>query len=324
MEMLKQTRILLILTFVYLLTITTVARAQSNDPLPSWQDTANKKAIIAFVKSVSTEGSQDFVPDEYRIATFDQDGTILIEKPNPVQYEHIFRFFEEPKPDPKLAIVGRKPGEWVNIGNGSLLAYQYMTLPEYSENAIKFVKENNHPTCSVPYFDLFYTPMLELIEYLQSKSFRVYIVSGSWQVFVRSVVKEKTGLRNSHLIGTQTGLTDFPANTFPLRIAGTIVDINLLNLNMGKPKNIQMQIGEKPILAFGNSSSDIDMLKYATSNSNKSLSLWLEHDDAKREYVYPSGITGEKGWLQISMKTDFAKVFNKVKGMTVSCGPLPK
>ena len=323
MKMLKQTGTLLILTFVYLLTITTVTGAQSNDPLPSWQDTANKKAIIAFVKTVSTEGSPDFVPDEYRIATFDQDGTILIEKPNPVQYEHIFRFFEEPKSGPKLAIVGRKPGEWVNIGSGSLLAYQYMTLPEYSENAIKFVKEKNHPTCNVPYFDLFYTPMLELIGYLQAKRFRVYIVSGSWQIFVRSVIKEKLGLRNSHLIGTQTGLIDFPANTFPLRIAGTI-DINLLNLNMGKPKNIQMQIGEKPIFAFGNSSSDIAMLKYATSNSYKSLSLWLEHDDAKREYVYPSNITGEKGWLEISMKNDFAEVFNNVKGTKVSCGPLPK
>nr|AVI26427.1 HAD family hydrolase [Candidatus Entotheonella serta] len=323
MQMLKQMGMLLLMTCIYLLPILTAAHAQPQAPLPSWQDTANKKAIISFVQSVSTKGGPDFVPREQRVATFDQDGTILIEKPLPVQYEHIFRFFEEPKPDPKLAIVGRKPGEWANIGNGSLLAYQYMTLPEYSENAIKFVKENDHPTCRVPYFDLFYTPMLELIQYLRANKFRVYIVSGSWQIFLRSVAKAKLGLRKSHFIGTQTGLIDFPANTFPLRIAGTI-DNNLLNLNMGKPKNIQIQIGEKPILAFGNSSSDVAMLQYASTNSHKSLSLWLEHDDAEREYVYPSEITGEKDWLKISMKNDFAKVFDKVNGEQVTCGLLPQ
>ena len=48
--------------------------AQS-DPLPSWNDTAPKKAILAFVDKVTKEGSPDFVPVAERIATFDNDGT---------------------------------------------------------------------------------------------------------------------------------------------------------------------------------------------------------------------------------------------------------
>src|SRR6266513_4440180 len=55
------------------------------DPLPSWNDTAPKKAIVAFVEKVTKEGSPDFVPPEERIATFDNDGTLWCEKPMPIQ-----------------------------------------------------------------------------------------------------------------------------------------------------------------------------------------------------------------------------------------------
>src|SRR6266513_1673552 len=61
----------------------TVIRA--DDPLPSWNDTAPKKAIVAFVEKVTQEGSPDFVPPEERIATFDNDGTLWCEQPMPVQ-----------------------------------------------------------------------------------------------------------------------------------------------------------------------------------------------------------------------------------------------
>ena len=51
------------------------------DPLPSWNDTAPKKAIVAFVERVTAEGSKDFVPPTERIATFDNDGTLWAEQP---------------------------------------------------------------------------------------------------------------------------------------------------------------------------------------------------------------------------------------------------
>ena len=61
----------------------TTVRAQ--DPLPSWNDTAPKKAIVAFVEKVTKEGSSDFIPPNERIATVDNDGTLWCEKPLPVQ-----------------------------------------------------------------------------------------------------------------------------------------------------------------------------------------------------------------------------------------------
>src|SRR4029434_2528977 len=56
------------------------------DPLPSWNDTAPKKAIIAFVDKVTRQGSPDFVPVAERIATFDNDGTLWAEQPMYFQF----------------------------------------------------------------------------------------------------------------------------------------------------------------------------------------------------------------------------------------------
>ena len=59
--------------------------ATAADPLPSWNDTAPKKVIIAFVEKVTREGSPDFVSVPERIATFDNDGRLWAEQPIYVQ-----------------------------------------------------------------------------------------------------------------------------------------------------------------------------------------------------------------------------------------------
>ncbi|CAN5274495.1 hypothetical protein BH10PSE6_BH10PSE6_19470 [soil metagenome] len=61
-----------------------VARAQT-DPLPSWNEGAAKAAIVDFVRTVTAEGTPGFVRAEARIATFDQDGTLLVEHPTYIQ-----------------------------------------------------------------------------------------------------------------------------------------------------------------------------------------------------------------------------------------------
>jgi hypothetical protein len=58
----------------------------AQNPLPSWNDTAPKKAIVAFVEKVTKEGSADFVPSNERIATFDNDGTLWAEQPMYFQF----------------------------------------------------------------------------------------------------------------------------------------------------------------------------------------------------------------------------------------------
>ncbi len=300
-------RILLSVVFCYLVM---VVAACAHTPLPSWNDTENKKKIMEFVETVSTEGSPDFVPEEYRIATFDQDGTILVEKPFLVLFAHLYNYFEVPRPDPKLAIVGRQPDQAILLPNQVLLsAYMNYTLDEYNQNLLEFVKTQKHPRFDRPYIDMFYQPMLELIAYLRANNFRVHVVSGSWQVFTRGIVRAKTGLPNSHLIGTQVNFdyTKSDDGKSSLTLNGSTRPP--LSVFDGKPINIEHQIGEVPILAVGNSSGDQAMFEYASSNRYKNLAVWIEHDDEEREYVYPSHVQGQPGWVEVSMKNDFATIF---------------
>src|SRR5262249_39335976 len=55
--------------------------ARSADPLPSWNDGAANQSIIAFVQPTTDASGTKFVPQEARIATFDQEGTLWVEHP---------------------------------------------------------------------------------------------------------------------------------------------------------------------------------------------------------------------------------------------------
>lgn len=54
-----------------------------SDVLPSWRDGATRTAILDFVGAV-TDGP-DAVPEDARVAVFDNDGTLWTEKPMPTQ-----------------------------------------------------------------------------------------------------------------------------------------------------------------------------------------------------------------------------------------------
>ncbi len=60
------------------------------DPLPSWNKTPSKQAIVEFVEKVTTPGSPDYVVPAERIATFDNDGCLWSEQPMYFQAIYIF------------------------------------------------------------------------------------------------------------------------------------------------------------------------------------------------------------------------------------------
>src|SRR5258708_37012289 len=64
-----------------LLPVSLLAQTAVTEPLPSWNDTATKKAIATFVERVTKQGSPDFAPPAERIATFDNDGTLWAVQP---------------------------------------------------------------------------------------------------------------------------------------------------------------------------------------------------------------------------------------------------
>ena len=147
--------------------------------------------------------------------------------------------------------------------------------------------------------------MVELIRYLRENGFRVLIVSGSEQFFVRCMVHPATDIPMTDLNGLKRELV-FSGNQF-LMGAQFLSDNTV---GSGKPITIYYATGLKPIFAFGNTSGDNEMLAYTLSNKDhRNMALWLDHDDAAREYVYAGEVANIAGLRRVSMKNDFAKIF---------------
>jgi hypothetical protein len=88
----------------------------------------------------------------------------------------------------------------------------------------------------------------------------------------------------------------------------------------GKPQNIELHIGRRPVIAVGNSDGDLAMLQYAASSDRPNLEILVHHDDAAREYAYDRGSkigalnkawdeALRRGWLVVSMARDWGVIF---------------
>jgi phosphoserine phosphatase len=322
------------LLFVLLL-FTNVALAA--DPLPSWNDTAAKKAIVTFVEKVTKEGSPDFVPVPERIATFDNDGTLWCEQPLPVQLyfvldrvkalapQHPEWKTQEPfasllKGDLKTALAG---------GDRALLeltmaTHTGMTTVEFEQIVKDWIATAKHPKTGKLYTEMVYQPMLELLAYLRANGFKTFIVSGGGIEFMRPWAERVYGIPPEQVVGSSV------KTKFEMR-DGKPVLVRLPELNFnddkgGKPVGINQHIGRRPVMAFGNSTGDQQMLEYTQGGSGARFELLVLHDDAAREYAYgpARGLPDVKlgaftpaldeyarknGWTVVSMKDDWKQVF---------------
>jgi hypothetical protein len=162
--------------------------------------------------------------------------------------------------------------------------------------------------------------MVELLELLRARDFRVFIVTGGGVEFVRAVGEEIYGVPPDDVVGSAVQV-DF------VRRDGRVVLVRkaamLGSANEGEPKaiNIQAHIGRRPILAAGNSAGDTEMLEYAHTGEHPSLCLVVDHDDEEREYAYAGAsvtnpgaesivdTAGRLGWTVVSMRRDWNRVF---------------
>jgi hypothetical protein len=325
MKSIGNTFALLAITFAGL----TTTRAQ--DPLPSWNDTAPKKAIVAFVEKVTKEGSSDFVPPAERIATFDNDGTLWCEKPLPVQLfftldrvkalapQHPEWKTKEPfasllKGDVKGAFAG---GEHA-ILEIMAATHSGMTITEFEKIVADWIATAQHPKFKRPYTECVYQPMLELVAYLRANGFKTFIVSGGGIEFMRPWTEKVYGIPPEQVVGS-SGKTKFEMRD------GTPVLLKLPAVNFiddkdGKPVGINEHIGRRPVMAFGNSDGDLQMLQWTAASSGSRYCLYVHHDDAEREYAYDRkdalakldkgwDEALAKGWTVVSMKDDWKIIF---------------
>lgn len=301
------------------------------DPLPSWNEGAAKRSIIAFVEKVTKEGSPDFVPVAARIATFDNDGTLWCEKPLPVQLffaldrvtalapQHPEWKDQEPfasllKGDLKTAAAG---GERA-IMELLMATHTGMTTADFEQIVKDWIATAKHPTTGKRFTEMTYQPMLEVLAYLRANGFKNYIVSGGGIEFMRPWADTAYGIPPEQVIGSSV------KTKFELR-DGRPVIVRLPELNFnddkgGKPVGINQHIGRRPIAAFGNSDGDLQMLQYVGAGSGTRFCLYVHHDDAGREYAYDradhlakldKGLdeSAANGWTVVSMKDDWKTVF---------------
>jgi phosphoserine phosphatase len=324
-----------------LLALGTSVQAQT-DPLPSWNDSAAKKAIVEFVQATTTQGSPQFVPPEERIATFDQDGTLWVEHPIYSQVMYILESVPAlVKAKPELAKVA--PFSTVlEVLKGDRAAISKLTMPDleklaaatltgmpvatFQAEAKKWLAEAKDPRWKKPYTELTYLPMQEVLKYLRANGYKTYIVTGGGQDFVRVYSEAIYGIPPEQVIGT-AGATKYGYAKDGKPVLTKEPKLMLNDNNAGKPEGIHLMIGRRPYAAFGNSTGDRQMLEYTKTGDGARLSMLVLHDDAKREYAYgpakglpdtkvgtfPQALYDEatkQGWIVISMKDDWKRIFS--------------
>jgi phosphoglycolate phosphatase-like HAD superfamily hydrolase len=311
-------------------------RSHAADPLPSWNETATKNAITTFVEKVTKEGSPDFVKPEERIATFDNDGTLWVEQPLYTQVifaidEVVAMAPQHPEwreKEPFKSILAHDRQAMVKFSIQDFekvvaVTHSGMTVQQFREIVKKWLAEAKQPRFKRFYTQCVYQPMLELMQYLRDNKFKVYIVTGGGQEFVRAFADRVYGVPPEQVVGSM-GKVKYEYNKEGTPELIKLPEVLLIDDKTGKPEGINMVIGRRPLAAFGNSTGDQQMLEYTGAGDGARLMMLVHHDDAKREYAYGADSkigtfsdalmdeAKKKGWVVISMKDDWKTIFPPV------------
>lgn len=300
-------------------------------------DSAAAQNLRDYVTKVTDEANADsFIPVKDRIAVFDMDGTLTCETFYTYYdtmmfieyclYDHPDQVSEELKQAAEEIKPGYKADE--TLARNFAKAYAGMTVDEFYDYAVEFGKKYTDSFNNMRYIDGFYLPMVELVEYLYENDFTIYVISGTERTTTRAIVANspiKDYVTPNHVIGTdfevkQPGYEDIASNMDfkyadgdDLVLTGGFIQ---KNLNANKSIYVEREIGQRPVLAFGNSGSDTSMMNYAIDSRNQypAEAYMIVADDSVREWgtadwAEKSAEYTEMGYVPISMEKDFAKIY---------------
>jgi phosphoglycolate phosphatase-like HAD superfamily hydrolase len=305
--------------------------AQTADPLPSWNEGAAKQAIIAFVGRVVDKNSPEFVRPDARIAAFDNDGTLWCEQP--AYFQAIFALdrikamaAEHPQwktTEPFKSAIAGDLDRLAAEGEKALLeiiatTHASMTVDQFHSIVRDWLRTARHPRFHRPYNQCIYQPMVEALAYLRANGFKTFIVSGGGVGFMRPWVERAYGIPPEQVVGSSGAVKYVVVDGKPKLLKEPKVEF--IDDGPGKPVGINRFIGRQPIIAFGNSDGDFEMLEWTTAGSGARLGLIVHHTDAEREYAYDRNSrigrldraldeAPKRGWVLIDMKKDWKSVF---------------
>ncbi|WP_198651158.1 HAD family hydrolase [Salinicola sp. CPA57] len=299
------------------------------DPLPSWQQGDHKNAIIDFVKTTTDPDSGDFVPQQQRIAVFDNDGTLWSEQPYYFQLAYALDRAEN-APEGALsealqaAVNDRDLAAILEGGNQSLLdivnvSHSGLTVDAFQNDVSAWLEEARHPKTGLAYTEMVFQPMLELLVYLRDAGYATYIVSGGGVDFMRVFAEDAYGIPPQNVMGS-TGKLEVSREGGELALVKG-GDIAGLDDGDGKPITIQRTLGQRPIIAVGNSDGDVPMLTWTTEGDGPRLGVLIHHTDAAREVAYDresaigrldQGLdeAEQRQWILVDMAKDWRTVYD--------------
>jgi len=320
---------LLAIALTTLLALASTAAAA--DPLPSWNDGQTKQTIVQFVEEVTTQDGPKFVHPAERIAVFDNDGTLWAEQPMYFQLAFALDRVKAQAPqhpewkdqEPFKSVLADDLAGVAAGGKKGLLAlvaatHGGMTSEEFEKTVRDWVATAKHPRFKRPYTDLVYQRMLELLAYLRANYFKTYIVSGGGIEFVRTFAEPVYGVPPEQVIGSSVKTRYEVRDGRP--VIARLGEIDFIDDKAGKPVGIHKFIGRRPLMAFGNSDGDFEMLEWTTSGTGPRFGLIIHHDDALREWAYDReshvgrlkrGLEEgpQRGWVIASIQRDWKVVF---------------
>jgi hypothetical protein len=314
-------------------TVSPLAAQPTADPLPSWNEGAAKQSILDFVKRTTSKDAKDFVDPADRIAVFDNDGTLWPE--NPVPFEVAFSL------DTAKAMLAKKPEladkpAYKALASGDLQAltenhlklllelvvatHADQTTEQFNRAVADWIATVKHPRFGRLYADCTYQPMQEVLALLRASGYQTFIVSGGGQDFMRVWSKKVYGIPPQQVIGSVFKtkyelIGDKPTLTI-------LPEIALIDDKAGKPTGIHAFIGKTPVMCFGNSDGDHEMLQFTTIGRQPSFGLIVHHTDAEREYAYDAhpqssgkliealAAAPQRDWHVVDMKKDWKRIFS--------------
>ena len=305
--------------------------AQAGEPLPSWNEGASRDRILSFVQRVSDPAHVDFVPEAERIAVFDNDGTLWAEQPMYFQLFFVLDRVRAMAPahpewhetEPfKSALAGDMQGVAATGHEGlmQLLAATHsgMSMEEFDRLAAEWADSARHPVTGRRFVDMRYQPMLELLRHLRENGFQTWIVSGGGMDFMRPWTESAYGVPPEQVVGSHLQMKYEVVDGAPRLVKQP--EVALVDDKEGKPVGIQRFIGRRPIMAFGNSDGDFQMLEWVTAGDGARMGVYIHHTDAEREWAYDRdshigrlarGLdeAEARGWLVVDMQRDWNQVF---------------
>lgn len=299
--------------------------------LPSWNDGPAKTAILEFVSAVTDPQGKDYVEPAERIATFDNDGTLWVEYPMYTQVLFAFDRVKELAPQhpewrSQQPFKGVLEDDMRAVGATGMkglmeiviATHSGMTAAEFEQEASHWLATTKQPRFERLYSELIYQPQLELLAYLRDNGFKTYIVSGGGIAFMRPTSEAAYGIPPEQVVGSSVVTELQVKDGKPVLVR--MPKIGFINDKAGKPVGIHEHIGRRPILAFGNSDSDMQMIEYTMAGEGRRLGLFVHHTDAKREYAYDRNshvgtldkaldMAKSRNWIIVDMEHDWKVVF---------------